>query len=101
MGAFFLIVYCFFSLQNSLFSIILKSKLLIHIKKKAPIGYFSFSKILVYQIFSFKEDLKAQRGLFEDEKNIKGWGVHNANTKNGAPNVPTSNFSPLTPLQDL
>ena len=33
-------------------------------------------------MFSFKEDLKAQRGPFEDEKNIKGWGGHNANTKN-------------------
>ena len=26
-------------------------------------------------MFNFKEDLKAQRGPFEDEKNIKGWGV--------------------------
>ena len=37
-------------------------------------GCFSFSQIIVYLMFSFKEDLKAQRGPFEDEKNIKGWG---------------------------
>ena len=53
-------------------------------------------------MFSFKEDLKAQRGLFEGEKNIKAWGVHNAKTKNVfSSNVPTTYISPPTPLQDL
>ena len=82
MGAFFLIVYTFFCLQNSLICIIFRLKLNIDIKKKAPIRCFSFSEILFYIMFSFKEDSKAQRGPFKGEKNIKAWGVHNAKTKN-------------------
>ena len=102
MAAFFLIVYSLFSLQNSLICIIFKLKLNIDVKKKAAIRCFSFSEILFYLMFSFKEDSKAQRGPFEGEKNIKAWGVHNAKTKNVfSSNVPPTYISPPTPLHDL